>query len=150
MSTSPTVPPTRVPAPALPGRGPDLLHHAILEVQRRVDRREGQRHGGHALPEFGPLLLTSGARRQMPLHLPGFIGGEQAEGKLSEALPDLHAAHGDHSSARAASSRAWSCWAFRSLISDVRSLVFTVPSGMPSASAISRAVQPWKYASDRS
>ena len=61
------------PAPALPGCGPDLLHHAILEVQRRVDRREGQRHGGHALPEFGPLLLTSGARRQMPLHLPGFI-----------------------------------------------------------------------------
>ena len=61
---------------------------------------------------------------------------QHADRELRQELADLEAGHG----------RSLSWLARRTLISAVRSRVLTVPSGMPSLSAISRAVRPPKYA----
>src|SRR6266571_3169892 len=112
----------------------DRADHAILQLGRRIGLREGRpgHRGGRG--QLGGLLPASGAPLQVALHEPPLVLAQVRQGVLGQALPDRQAVH----------HRSLPALARRSLISVVRSRVLTVPSGMPSASAISRAVSPRK------
>ena len=120
----------RTRRPAHPG------DDALAEALRDRSRREGEPERRRRLSEIRGLLAASGAPVQMTLDPRAIVDGQHPDRELREELPNVEAGHG----------RSLSWFARRTLMSAVRSRVFTVPSGIPSASAISRAVSPPKYA----
>src|SRR5262249_37441157 len=99
-------------------------------------------HRLHALVQLGGLATAAGAALQMSLEVLHAVRREHAERVLRELVARLDAGH--RSIPRRIAIRLCSASALRNLMSAARSRVFTVPRGMPSLSAISRAVQPEK------
>src|SRR5439155_17312602 len=117
------------------GRGPDRTHDTILQLGGWVGlgkRRPGYRGGRR---ELRRLLPAPGAPLQVPFHERPLVPVQIRQGVLGQALPDRQAVRHE---------RSLPALARRSLISAVRRRVLTVPSGTPSASAISLAVRPRK------
>jgi len=108
----------------------DLLADAL----RHPDRWERERERRCGLPQVSRLLAAPGARLEVTLDALALGLAQHADRVLGQELANLEAGHG----------RSLSWFARRTLMSAVRRRVLTVPSGMPSASAISRAVNPPK------
>ena len=101
----------------------------------RFRARQEQRVGS-----IGQLLdaqLALAAVRQMGDGGGPLIAGESAQREFGSGVAELAALHGAHWTATSGATTV------RSLRSPLRMRVLAVPSGIPSSSAISRAVRPW-------
>ena len=115
------------------GRGAHGADHPVLELGGRIGRREREREHPRRALELPGFTAAGGAPAQVLLEL-ARIAVADAERVLGEQLADTGAVH----------EGSFSSFARRTLINAERRRVFTVPRGMPSASAISRAVMPRK------
>ena len=129
--------PARALRQTLGGDLVDAGDDAVLEAGRAgLAERERERRGGSV--QLAGLFAAGGAPRQVRGRAPA---RRRPAGRRARARSAGRERRGS-------SRRLLPSFARRTLISAVRRRVFTVPSGMPSASAISRAVRPRKYARD--
>ena len=109
-------------------------HHVVLELGGRIGGRGRERQRRRRALQVARLLAARGAPRRWRSTAVASRIEQDAERVLREPVANAGAVH----------TSSLPSFALRTLIIAARSRVLTVPSGMPSASAISRAVSPRK------